>query len=73
MKSKKQICHTLTPDTQHAFKNLKYAFTSSPILKFPDPERAFPVEVNVSEVGIGEVLLQYQGDPEKLYPCVFFS
>lgn len=39
----------------------------------PDPTKLFVIEVDASEVGVGAVLLQCHGNPEKLYPCAFFS
>lgn len=48
-------------------------FTSAPILKLPNPDKPFLVEVNASEVGIGSVLSQHQGKPKNLYPCDFYS
>uniref|UniRef100_A0A3B1JLN1 ribonuclease H n=1 Tax=Astyanax mexicanus TaxID=7994 RepID=A0A3B1JLN1_ASTMX len=59
--------------TEHAFQTLKDRFTSAPILRHPDPEIQFLVEVDASEVGVGAVLSQCQGMPPKLYPCAFFS
>lgn len=64
---------SFNPDAQRAFKRLKDAFTSAPILKLPDPEKPFVVEVDASEVGIGAVLSQRHSQPKKLYLCVFFS
>uniref|UniRef100_A0A3B1J8V2 Gypsy retrotransposon integrase-like protein 1 n=1 Tax=Astyanax mexicanus TaxID=7994 RepID=A0A3B1J8V2_ASTMX len=60
-------------DTEQSFQNLKNRFTSAPILKHPNPELQFVVEVDASEVGVGAVLSQRQGTPPKLYPCAFFS
>ncbi len=56
-----------------SFQELKARFTSAPILRHPDPERQFTVEVNASNTGVGAVLSQRQGEPAKLYPCAFFS
>lgn len=64
---------TFHPNAQCAFQCFKLFFTSTPILKLPDPEKVFLVEVYASEVGIGALLLQCQGDPGKCHPCAFFS
>jgi len=55
-----------------AFQELKERFTSAPILRHPDPELPFIVEVDASSTGIGAVLSQRQGNPEKMYPCDFY-
>uniref|UniRef100_A0A3B1JZA6 ribonuclease H n=1 Tax=Astyanax mexicanus TaxID=7994 RepID=A0A3B1JZA6_ASTMX len=60
-------------EAQHAFAKLKAAFVSAPILKHPDPNLPFTVEVDASETGVGAVLSQRSGSPPKLYPIAFFS
>lgn len=62
-----------TDSAQEAFDKLKQRFTTAPILSFPDPSKQFVVEVDASEVGVGAVLSQRQGEPPKLHPCAFFS
>ncbi|KAL0157229.1 hypothetical protein M9458_048475, partial [Cirrhinus mrigala] len=62
-----------TSSSERAFQDLKARFTSAPILRHPDPERQFTVEVDASNTGIGAILSQYHGIPAKLYPCAFFS
>ena len=61
------------PSANEAFRLLKGRFTSAPVLKHPDPTISFVGEVDASEVGAGEVLSQRQGNPQKLYPCAFYS
>ncbi|XP_029111424.1 uncharacterized mitochondrial protein AtMg00860-like isoform X3 [Scleropages formosus] len=60
-------------EAQEAFDTLKQRFTSAPILRHPDPDLPFVVEVDASETGVGAVLSQCHGNPPKLYPCAFFS
>ncbi|KAI2655821.1 Transposon Tf2-6 polyprotein [Labeo rohita] len=62
----------LTPEAIQAFKTLCHQFTTAPILTHPDPTKAFVVEVDASDVGVGAVLSQ-RGPDEKLHPCSFFS
>lgn len=57
----------------NAFQELKRLFCSAPILKQPDPQLPFVVEVDASEVGVGAILSQRHGSPSKLYPCAYFS
>ncbi|KAG1925598.1 hypothetical protein F2P79_025429 [Pimephales promelas] len=59
--------------TQQAFQELKKRFTTAPILRHPDPERQFIVEVDASNTGVGAILSQRQGNPAKMFPCAFFS
>ncbi len=56
-----------------AFDQLKRQFTTAPILHHPDPNSPFVVEVDTSNIGIGAILSQRQGDPAKLYPCAYYS
>ncbi|KAK3523863.1 hypothetical protein QTP70_010507 [Hemibagrus guttatus] len=62
-----------TENATHAFTNLKNSFTTAPILKHPDPNLPFVVEVDASDSGIGAVLSQRHGQPGKLFPCAYFS
>ncbi len=62
-----------TPRATSAFQELRKRFTTAPILRHPDPELEFIVEVDASSTGIGAVLSQRQGDPLKTYPCAFYS
>ncbi|KAK3573067.1 hypothetical protein QTP86_012286 [Hemibagrus guttatus] len=58
---------------QAAFVKLKDSFTTAPILRHPDPDLPFVVEVDASSSGIGALLSQRHGIPGKLHPCAFFS
>ncbi|XP_051510334.1 uncharacterized protein LOC127415613 [Myxocyprinus asiaticus] len=56
-----------------AFISLKSSFRTTPILKHPDPNLPFVVEIDASDCRIGAVLSQCHGTPGKLYPRAFFS
>ncbi len=62
-----------TTTAHEAFDQLKRQFTTAPILHHPDPNTPFVVEVDASNIGIGAILSQRQGDPAKLYPCAYHS
>ncbi|KAK3505817.1 hypothetical protein QTP70_003921, partial [Hemibagrus guttatus] len=64
---------TWTDQARAAFQQLKDCFTSAPILRHPDPDLPFVVEVDASSSGLGAVLSQRHGEPGKLYPCAFYS
>ncbi|KAL0148123.1 hypothetical protein M9458_056593 [Cirrhinus mrigala] len=62
-----------TEEANQALISLKERFTSAPILKHPDPNLPFIIEVDASDCGIGAVLLQRHGQPGKLHPCAYYS
>ncbi len=62
-----------TAEAHKAFDQLKHQFTTAPILHHPDPNSPFVVEVDASNIRIGAILSQRQGDPAKLYPCAYYS
>lgn len=49
---------TWSREALQAFQELKDRFTSAPILRHPDPELLFIVEVDASSTGIGAILSQ---------------
>ncbi|KAK3545238.1 hypothetical protein QTP70_002190 [Hemibagrus guttatus] len=42
------------------------------MLRHPDPDLPFVVEVDASSSGLGAVLSQWHGEPGKLHPCAFY-
>ncbi|KAK9513191.1 hypothetical protein VZT92_026747 [Zoarces viviparus] len=62
-----------TSAAEETFQNLKLRFTSAPILRVPDPDRQFVVEVDASDIGVGGVLSQRSATDQNLHPCAFFS
>ncbi|KAK3512381.1 hypothetical protein QTP70_007448 [Hemibagrus guttatus] len=62
-----------TDQARAAFQQLKDCFTSAPILRHPDPDLPFVVEVDASSSGLGAVLSQRHGEPGKLHPCAYYS
>lgn len=59
------------PSAEVTFKALKSLFTSAPIIKYPDPEQPFTVEVDASDTEVGAVLSQRFGEKPKLHPVAF--
>ncbi|KAK3544099.1 hypothetical protein QTP86_001557, partial [Hemibagrus guttatus] len=62
-----------TDQARAAFQQLKDCFTSAPILRHPDPDLPFVVEVDASSSGLGAIFSQRHGEPGKLHPCAFYS
>jgi hypothetical protein len=61
-----------TTEAQSAFETLKTAFTSSPVLIMPNPDKPYRVEVDASEYATGGILQQL-GDDGLWHPCAFVS
>ena len=64
--SKKAIVFDWTSSCEIAFKALKHALTSAPVLAFPDPDKLFELVCDASGFGLGAVLLQ-EGRPLGYY------
>lgn len=64
---------TRTDQAKDAFTKLKQSFTTAPILRHPDHNLPYIVEVDASNCGIGTVLSQCQWESGKLHPCEYFS
>lgn len=60
-----------TEECEGAFQALKRHMCSSPVLRSPDFEKRFLVQVDASGVGIGAVLAQ--GDPGEERPVLYLS
>ena len=56
---------------KNAFDTLKLRLSSSPILLLPDPQKSFILRTDASDVGVGAVLLQSNG--EHVYPISYAS
>ncbi|KAL0192813.1 hypothetical protein M9458_011109, partial [Cirrhinus mrigala] len=61
------------PTAHEAFQRLKTIFCTAPLLRHPDPDLPFTVEVDASTTGVGAVLSQAVGEPPILHPCAYFS
>ncbi|XP_055368562.1 uncharacterized protein LOC129604791 [Betta splendens] len=60
-------------EADSAFQHLKRSFTTAPVLRMPDPECQFVVEVDASDSGVGAVLSQRDPAGGRLHPCAFMS
>ncbi|KAL0192333.1 hypothetical protein M9458_010629, partial [Cirrhinus mrigala] len=67
----KRLCWN--PAAYESFQQLKKIFSTAPLLRHPDPERPFEVEVDASTIDVGAVLSQAAGDSSLLHPCAYFS
>lgn len=63
---------TWSPECQNAFKSVKALLCQAPVLAAPDVSRPFKLEVDVSAVGLGAVLLQEDTDGVD-HPVCYFS
>ncbi|KAK3513556.1 hypothetical protein QTP70_016490 [Hemibagrus guttatus] len=64
---------TWTDQAWTDFQQLKSCFTTAPILRHPDPDLPFVVEVDASSSGLGAILSQRHGEAGKLHPCAFYA
>ena len=69
---KKEVVFELGEDADQAFKHLKEAFTTAPILRHFDISRPAIVEADASDLAEGAVLSQ-RDDEGVLHPCAFYS
>ena len=53
-----------TPEQEAAFQELKSRLTEAPILGMPTSDGVFTVDTDASNIGVGVVLSQQQGDSE---------
>jgi hypothetical protein len=56
---KKGIQFQWTPESQRAFDVLKQALVQAPVLSVPNFNEPFTLETDVSDQGIGAVLMQH--------------
>ncbi|KAL0152234.1 hypothetical protein M9458_051957, partial [Cirrhinus mrigala] len=68
-----QQVHLKLHQHQLYLKLEKSPLQHSYLLRHPDPELPFTVEVDASTAGVGAVLSQAAGDPALLHPCAFYS
>ena len=62
----------LTDVCEEAFMRLKMKLRSEPVLKFPDLNQPFVVEVDASNHAVGGILSQ-KGSDDQLHPVAYFS
>lgn len=60
-----------TAEANEAFVKIKSALTSAPILANPDYNRPFIIQSDASDVGMGAILVQGEGEDEKV--IAYFS
>ncbi|CAM5099657.1 unnamed protein product [Eretmochelys imbricata] len=61
-----------TEECQKAFNQLKATLMSDPVLRAPDFDKQFLVTTDVTEHGVGAVLMQ-EGPDQEFHPVVFLS
>ncbi|KAI4878309.1 hypothetical protein NFI96_002775 [Prochilodus magdalenae] len=59
-------------DDQQAFEELTGRLTTVPVLQLPNPRALFIIKVDVFNVGVGAVLSQQSGIPNKLRSCAYY-
>ncbi|XP_075057059.1 rho guanine nucleotide exchange factor 33 [Mixophyes fleayi] len=62
-----------SPTAVSAFKALKRAFMSAPVLRHPNPDLPFIIEVDASDVGVRAVISQKDPKDHRLHPCAYLS
>ena len=59
---KKKESLTLNKEAKEAFKVLKKAIMTAPVLAYPDPNKEYLLEMDASKLSLGAVLSQRQSD-----------
>ncbi|ESK83158.1 hypothetical protein Moror_14995 [Moniliophthora roreri MCA 2997] len=70
--TKKGVPFEWTKECEDAFCTLKRRFQQEPVLRLPDPTRAFIIETDASKWASGGVL-QQEGPDGELHPCGYIS
>ena len=63
---------TWNDECERAFDSIKARLSQGPVLKAPDFEKPFVLEVDASDRGIGAILLQ-QDESDELHPVSYYS
>ena len=69
---KKKESLTLNKEAKEAFKVLKKAIMTAPVLAYPDPNKEYLLETDAFKLGLGAVLSQKQSDG-RYHPVAFGS
>ena len=69
---KKKESLSLNKEVKKAFKVLKKAIMTAPVLTYPDPNKEYLLETDASKLGLGAVLSQKQLDG-RYHPVAFGS
>ena len=59
---KKKASLTLNKEAKEAFKVMKKAIMTAPVLTYPDPNKEYLLQTDASELDLGAVLSQKQSD-----------
>jgi hypothetical protein len=70
--TKKDMPFEWTPDCTKAIQNLKKAVSTEPVLRQPDHNKPFTMEVDASQYALGAILSQ-KDERGKLRPVAYYS
>ena len=70
--TKKDVPFEWTPECTEAVRKLKKAITAEPVLRRPDHNKPFTMEVDVSQYALGAILSQ-KDEQGKLRPVGYYS
>mgnify|MGYP002804382785 CR=1 FL=1 len=70
---RKKVPFIWSVQAEDAFVYLKRAFSTAPVLAHPNPDEAFIVEADASEVALGAILSQRNGITGHLHPVAYMS
>jgi len=63
--TKKGVKFSWSDQHQHAFQTLKHQLCSAPVLAYPDFDRPFLLQTDASDVGLGAILAQHDGNGQE--------